>query len=53
VAAPDFVAVDPRVRNWSAASWGEWRLADVWIEQGAAAAGLGDAAKKTLVGARP
>jgi peptide/nickel transport system substrate-binding protein len=53
VAVPDFAAVDARVRNWSPAPWGEWRLADVWIEQGAAAAGSGDAAKKTPVGARP
>jgi len=53
VAVPDFAALDPRVRNWSPAPWGEWRLADVWIEQGAAAAGPGDAAKKTPGGARP
>ena len=53
VAVPDFAALDPRVRNWSPAPWGEWRLADVWIEQGTAAAGPGDAAKKTPVGARP
>jgi hypothetical protein len=53
VAVPDFAALDPRVRNWSPAPWGEWRLADVWIEQGAAAAGSGDAMKKTPDGARP
>jgi peptide/nickel transport system substrate-binding protein len=53
VAVPDFAALDPRVRNWSAAPWGEWRLADVWIEQGAGAARPGDAARKTPVGARP
>jgi peptide/nickel transport system substrate-binding protein len=53
VAVPDFAAVDARVRNWSPAPWGEWRLADVWIEQGAAAARPRDVAKKTPVGARP
>jgi peptide/nickel transport system substrate-binding protein len=53
VAVPDFAAVDQRVRNWSPAPWGEWRFADVWIDQGAAAAGPGNAAKKMPAGARP
>jgi len=34
VAVPDFAALDGRVRNWSPAPWGEWRLADVWIDAG-------------------
>jgi ABC-type transport system substrate-binding protein len=53
VAVPDFAAVDPRVRNWSASPWGEWRLADVWLDQAEPAAAPGDAAKKTPAGARP
>jgi len=32
VAVPDFAGMDARVRNWSPAPWGEWRLADVWLE---------------------
>jgi len=35
VIVPDFAAVDGRVMNWSPAAWGEWRLADVWLEPGA------------------
>jgi len=34
VVVPDFAALDGRVRNWSPAPWGEWRLADVWIDAG-------------------
>lgn len=34
VTVPDFAAADGRVRNWSPSAWGEWRLADVWLEQG-------------------
>jgi peptide/nickel transport system substrate-binding protein len=34
VAVPDFAAIDGRVRNWAPSPWGEWRLADVWLEQG-------------------
>jgi hypothetical protein len=52
VAVPDFAALDPRVRNWSPTPWGEWRLADVWIDQADAVAER-DAAKKTPAGARP
>lgn len=29
---PDSVALAPNVRNWSPARWGDWRLADVWLE---------------------
>ncbi len=53
VVVPDFAAVDPRVRNWSPAPWGEWRLADVWLEQAEPAGVARDAAKKTPAGARP
>lgn len=52
VAVPDFAALDGRVRNWSPAPWGDWRLADVWL--GAAdgnGAGRGAAVKSA--GARP
>jgi peptide/nickel transport system substrate-binding protein len=53
VAVPDFAAADTRVRNWAPASWGDWRLADVWLEQGEVANAARGAAKKTRVGAKP
>jgi len=46
VAVPDFAAVDSRVRNWAPAPWGEWRVADVWLE------GL-EAAGKPAPGGKP
>jgi ABC-type transport system substrate-binding protein len=51
VAVPDFAAVDGRVRNWSPSPWGEWRLGDVWLEQGDAL-NLGTT-RKRLAGVRP
>jgi peptide/nickel transport system substrate-binding protein len=51
VAVPDFAAVDARVRNWAPSPWGEWRLADVWLEEGAAA-NAGRTAKPSA-GAKP
>ncbi len=53
VAVPDFAAVDGRVRNWSPSPWGEWRLADVWLDQGDPSNGSRDAARKPQVGAKP
>jgi Bacterial extracellular solute-binding proteins, family 5 Middle. len=53
VAVADFAAVDARVRNWSPAPWGEWRLADVWLEQGEVANPTRDAVGKSSMGARP
>jgi len=32
IVLPDYVAIGPTVRNWSPAPWGEWRLADVWLD---------------------
>ena len=29
---PEIIGVGPRVRNWNATRWGEWRLDDVWLE---------------------
>ena len=52
VSVPDFAALDGRVRNWSAAPWGEWHLADVWIDASEASSGTRDAAK-TSGGAKP
>ncbi len=32
VALPDFAGLAPTVRDWQPGPWGEWRLADVWLE---------------------
>jgi ABC-type transport system substrate-binding protein len=32
VAVPEFVGIGASVRDWMPAKWGEWRLADVWLE---------------------
>jgi len=34
VVLPECVGIAANVRNWMPARWGEWRLADVWLEQG-------------------
>ena len=28
----DIMGLGPRVRNWNPEPWGDWRLADVWLE---------------------
>lgn len=33
VAFPDYVALGPAVRDWMPNSWGEWHLADVWLDR--------------------
>jgi ABC-type transport system substrate-binding protein len=38
VILPDYIAIGSNVRNWSPAHWGEWRLADVWLDPSASAA---------------
>jgi len=32
VAVPDYAGIAATVRDWQPSSWGEWRLADVWLE---------------------
>lgn len=32
---PEFAALGANVRNWSPLPWGEWRLADVWLDSAA------------------
>jgi MarR-like DNA-binding transcriptional regulator SgrR of sgrS sRNA len=29
---PQIVGLSSRVRNWNPEPWGDWRLADVWLE---------------------
>jgi peptide/nickel transport system substrate-binding protein len=52
VTVPDFAALDARVRNWSPAPWGEWRLADVWLDSSEPAPSARDAGKSSA-GAKP
>jgi ABC-type transport system substrate-binding protein len=35
VALPEYAGLAPAVRDWQPNSWGEWRLADVWLEPSA------------------
>jgi len=37
VLLPEYVGIAAPVRNWLPARWGEWRLADVWLEKGESA----------------
>jgi ABC-type transport system substrate-binding protein len=32
VAVPEFVGIGANVRDWMPAKWGEWHLADVWLD---------------------
>ena len=32
IAVPDYAGIGQNVRNWMPARWGEWRLADVWLD---------------------
>ena len=42
VVLPEYMGIGGNVRNWSPARWGEWRLADVWLDQTENAAGGAD-----------
>jgi len=33
VVLPEYVGLSQKVRDWMPARWGEWRLADVWLDQ--------------------
>jgi peptide/nickel transport system substrate-binding protein len=35
VILPDYAALAPTVRDWQPSPWGEWRLADVWLDTAA------------------
>jgi len=32
VLLPEYVGLRATVHNWNASPWGDWRLADVWLE---------------------
>ncbi|HET9805201.1 MAG TPA: hypothetical protein VFP96_18310, partial [Candidatus Acidoferrum sp.] len=52
VVLPDFVGLAPAIRDWQPSPWGEWRLADVWLEASPAKS-TGAAANPGSGGARP
>jgi ABC-type transport system substrate-binding protein len=52
VVLPDFVGLAPAIRDWQPSPWGEWRLADVWLEASPAKS-AGAAANPNSGGARP
>jgi peptide/nickel transport system substrate-binding protein len=45
VVLPEYAGLASRVRNWTAGQWGEWRLADVWLDTGESAPAGAEAAK--------
>ncbi len=51
VVLPDFVGLAPAIRDWQPSPWGEWRLADVWLE--ASPAKSTGAPSANSAGARP
>jgi ABC-type transport system substrate-binding protein len=51
VVVPDYAGLAANVRDWQPSSWGEWRLADVWLELPAVQKNV--AAGNTTSGARP
>ncbi|MBS1840520.1 MAG: hypothetical protein JSS69_14370 [Acidobacteria bacterium] len=50
VAVPDYAGLAANMRDWQASAWGEWRLADVWLEPAGAQK---NAAPAVGSGARP
>lgn len=59
VILPEYIGIGSNVRNWLPAPWGEWRLADVWLDQTPQAAPVGDnstprnSSSTHVVGGRP
>jgi hypothetical protein len=53
VGVPDFAALSSRVRNWSPSAWGDWHLADVWLDQGDSGTNLREAVAKRPPGTKP
>jgi peptide/nickel transport system substrate-binding protein len=52
VALPDYAGLAPAIRDWQPSPWGEWRLADVWLEPASLQKNAAPAAS-TTPGARP
>lgn len=54
VILPDYVGLSPAVRDWLPTNWGEWNLADVWLDRGEQTSPIpSDAAVKSRSGAQP
>ena len=52
VVLPDFVGLAPAIRDWQPSPWGEWRLADVWLEVAPPKVSIGPT-NTNSTGARP
>ena len=53
VALPEYVGLGQNVRNWMPARWGEWHLADVWLDLPGPAATSNSDSNAALGGAKP
>jgi ABC-type transport system substrate-binding protein len=53
VALPEYVGLGQNVRDWMPARWGEWHLADVWLDLPAASPAQADASNSTATPAHP
>jgi len=53
VALPEYVGLGQNVRDWMPARWGEWHLADVWLDLPAANPAQADTSNSTASPAHP
>jgi ABC-type transport system substrate-binding protein len=53
VELPDYAGLAPTIRDWQPAPWGEWRLADVWLDPSATQKTSNNSSNTGSVGARP
>jgi ABC-type transport system substrate-binding protein len=53
IALPEFVGLGQNVRDWMPASWGEWHLADVWLDGSSSSASQPGAASSAEPTAMP
>jgi MarR-like DNA-binding transcriptional regulator SgrR of sgrS sRNA len=53
VVLPEYVGLGPNVRDWMPARWGEWHLADVWLEVPEPSAELRGNSNTAAPGAKP
>jgi len=53
VVLPEYVGLGPKVRDWMPAQWGEWHLADVWLDVPEPSAEQRGNSNATSPGAKP
>jgi len=53
VVLPEYVGLGPKVRDWMPARWGEWHLADVWLDVPEPSAEQRGNSNATSPGAKP